>query len=120
MHPLEMIKRATAEQCREIGEIFIWAADRPRDETFRANIDMVLVKFQDPGDADLAAAINSGRARVSALNSGLLADGMNHEKLIADELSRRGDDRSVDDYCRSVLGGAGSHSDVIHGDIARG
>jgi len=120
VHPLEMLKRSTPDQCREIGEIFLSFVDRPRDDEFRAMIDTVLAKFADPGDADRAAAINAGRARVEALNTGLLADGMNHQKLIADELSRRGDGRSVDDYCRSVMAGDRlAHSDVIHGDIAR-
>jgi len=114
MHPLEMLKRMTPDECREVGEIFIWAAGRPRDATFTANIDLVLAKFADPGDTDRAAAINAGRARVAALNDGLRSDGMNHEKLLADELARRGDVRPVDVYCREICGGL-AHSDVVHG-----
>ncbi|WP_187168710.1 hypothetical protein, partial [Enterococcus faecium] len=80
----------------------------------------VLAKFQDPAELSQVAVLQRARERVQALNDGLLADGMNHEKLLGDELSRRGDDRSVDDYCRAVCSGNRSpHSDVIHGDFAR-
>ena len=49
-----------------------------------------------------------------ALHEGLAADGMNHERLIADELQRRGDKRSLAEYIEEV-GGGNAVSDVIHG-----
>lgn len=119
MHPLEMMKRMTADECREFGEIFIDFADRPRDATFNAMIDTVLAKFQDPAELSQVAVLQRARERVQALNDGLQSDGMDHQKLIADELSRRGDSRSVEGYCRAVCDGPGAHSDVLHGDIAR-
>jgi hypothetical protein len=50
---------------------------------------------------------------VQALNDALLAVGMNHEKLLAEELERHGDGRSVEQYCAQICGGAPA-SDVLH------
>lgn len=120
MNILDLVTKLKPEECRELGELIVWLADRPRDASFYANIDLAMSKFQDPAELSQVAVLQRARERVQALNDGLLADGMNHQKLIADELARRGDDRPVDEYCRSVLpGGRLPHSDVIHGDIAR-
>lgn len=102
---LNAVKNATSDQLREIGETFLWFADRERDEVFLANIDMVIAKFRDPKELDLGAAIERGRARVWALNDQLLADGLNHRRLLEEELARRGDARSAYAYLAEVGGG---------------
>lgn len=102
---LDAVKNATSDQLREIGETFLWFADQKRDEVFLANIDMVIAKFRDPKEFDRAAALDRARARVMTLNDQLLADGLNHRRLLEDELARRGDTRSVDTYLADVGGG---------------
>lgn len=102
---LNAVKNATDNQLREIGETFLWFASQERDEVFFANIDHVMAKFRDPSADDLAAAIERGRVRVMALNDQLLADGLNHRRLLQEELVRRGDTRSADAYLAEVHGG---------------
>ena len=114
MHVLEYLKRMTPAECREVGELFLSFADRPRDAAFVASLDLVLAKFQAVDSPGVAEALNAARRRVMALNDGLLAEGLNHEKLLAEELARRGDKRTAEEYCREVCGGS-ADSDVIHG-----
>lgn len=117
MHVLEMLKRTTPEQRREIGEIFLYFADGRERPNMAAEIDLVLSRFQDPKEANLAARIEDGRRRVHALGDGLRADGMGHLQLIQAELERRGDPRSVADYCKAVSGWEQPQSDVDASDV---
>ncbi|QOV92942.1 hypothetical protein [Novosphingobium sp. ES2-1] len=118
MHILEALKRTTSEERREIGEIFLAFADGKERPNLTAEIDLVLSKFRDPKEADRAALLEAGRKRVHALSDGLRADGMGHEQLIEAELKRRGDGRTVNEYCKAVCDGSSlPHSDISVTDV---
>lgn len=105
---LNAVKNATSEQLREIGETFLWFADRERDEVFLANIDMVIAKFRDPKENDIAAHMEAARERMRKLEEPLIRDGLNHWRLMEEELARRGEARSVVDYLRDIDASGGS------------
>lgn len=107
---LDAVKNATSEQLREIGETFLWFADQQRDEVFLANIDIVIAKFRDPREDDIAAHLEAARERMRKLEEPLIRDGLNHRRLMEEELARRGDARSVTEYLRDI--DATSSSDV--------
>lgn len=108
----EAIIRSTQDECREIGEILVALAESPRDGTWRGKIESAFAPYESDQDRSLIAAIEKGRKRVEALGAGLVADGTDHETLLLAELHRRGDGRSVKDYCDDVAGGR-LHSNVI-------
>lgn len=99
---LSAVKNATSDQLREIGETFLWFADRERDEAFFANIDIVIAKFRDPREDDIAAHLEAARERMRKLEEPLIRDGLNHWRLMEEELVRRGEARSVNDYLRDI------------------
>ncbi len=109
---LEILKHGTAAEIREIGEFLLVMADGPRDAASIAILEAVGEKFRDPKQSDLAARIDVGGKRIGALSDGLRADGMGHAQLIEAELKRRGDTRSLSDYCNDVCGSYLPHSDV--------
>ena len=119
MHILEFIKETSQDECREIGELILSFADSPRDANWRANMEAALSAVASPADQTRVQVIAAANRRVVALNDGLLADGTNHAKLLEEELARRGDKRNVREYAEAVSSGH-LHSDVIHGDYARG
>lgn len=118
MNILEALRRASPAERREIGEIFLSFADGKERPNLDAEIDLVMSKFRDPKEADLSARLEAGRKRVHALGDGLRADGMGHEQLIEAELKRRGDARTVKEYCIAVCNGSPiPHSDISAADV---
>lgn len=105
---LDAVKNATSDQLREIGETFLWFAAQERDEVFLANIDMVIAKFRDPKENDIAAHLEAARERMRKLEEPLIRDGLNHWRLMEEELNRRGETRSVIEYLRDIDASSGS------------
>ncbi|CAH0496613.1 hypothetical protein [Novosphingobium sp. CECT 9465] len=125
MHLLEILKRASPAERREIGEIFTHFSDAGDEAEVRATLDMVMNRYADPRDqslkaiwADMQERVQSSRKRVHALSDGLRADGMGHEQLIEAELKRRSDGRTVKEYCIAVCDGSSvPDSDVTVRDV---
>lgn len=113
MDILNLIRRSTPEQCREMGELILEMGTKPRTREWYGQIDTAIALQPVPKEQNIAEAIEKGRARVMELNDGLLADGMNHEKLMIDELKRRGDGRTLPEYIADVCNGS-AISDVMH------
>lgn len=111
MEILHVIKNSSPEECREIGELILEMGTKPRTPQWHADIDTAIALHTGPKEKTLAERLEKAGNRMRALNDGLLADGMNHERLIADELLRRGDSRSLSEYLMEVCDGV-SHSDV--------
>jgi hypothetical protein len=106
MHILEILKRTSPEERREIGEIFLSFADGPLSPSQSAEIDLVLAKFRDPNEIDLVEQFNRSQKRMRRYHEGLARTGTDHRTLLAAELQRRGDPRTVrqffDDECTGL------------------
>lgn len=95
---LHLVKTATSDQLREVGEYLTWAADQKRDDVFLATVTEAFGKFVDPKDLDLIAIWEASQARMRRFHDPLFRDGLQHSKLLKEELVRRGDTRSVSHY----------------------
>lgn len=113
MHILELLKRASPDERREIGEIFLSFSDGKDRPEMALQLDTVIEKFRGPAERSLGERLREANNRVRALSDGLRAEGMGHEQLIAAELGRRGDRRSVSEYCTEITGSRLPNSDVV-------
>jgi len=93
MNLLDFLKRLSPDECREVGELFVFAADCPRNAAFHAHIEAAAAKFRDPKEDNLVAHVEAARERIRRLEEPLNRDGLNHRRLIEEELARRGDSR---------------------------
>jgi len=112
------VKRMSHSECREMGELLVALSEQPRDAAWETTIEAAMEPFKDPEQQSLKEIYDRLTARDEALNNGFRSDGMNHEHLIAEELKRRGDTRTVEGYCQSFRAAA-SWSDVIHGNFVQ-
>ena len=104
MEFLRALKNMTSEECREFGTMVVGLADSPRDAAWHANIARAIAKFETPGGRGMAEQLKSARISATALDNALRAAGMDHRKLIEEELTRRGDERTFEQYCDAVGG----------------
>jgi len=99
---ITFVEGTTQEQCRDLGNLLLELAEKPRDAKWKAWIGLTRDMMQKPEASSLVARIEQGRKRVAALSDGLLADGMGHQQLIEAELERRGDHRTFEQYRADV------------------
>ncbi|WP_454888685.1 hypothetical protein [Sphingobium indicum] len=104
-----MVAATTQDQCRDLGNLLLDLAEQPRDDKWKAFIVMTRNQMETPQQRTLAAAIEAGNKRVTAISDGLHADGMDHRTLIEAELARRGDGRTFEQY-RDSVGGVRSNA----------
>ncbi|MFM7403308.1 MAG: hypothetical protein ACKO1N_04270 [Erythrobacter sp.] len=105
MHILEILKRTSPEERREIGEIFLSFADGPLSPRQTAEIDLVLAKFRDPKENDIVEQFKQSQERMHRYHEGFARTGTDHRTLLAAELERRGDGRTVQQFLDAECNG---------------
>lgn len=105
MDLVTLLRKGKPAELREIGEMLVGLAAMPRDAGTAAIIEATVAKFADPREFDLAAVLNAARRRSMTLHDALIEDGMTHSALLAAELERRGDARTVEEYVVAQCGG---------------
>ncbi|ODP39365.1 hypothetical protein BFL28_11190 [Sphingomonas turrisvirgatae] len=83
---LKLVRASSQDECREMGEILLDLAKKPRDAMWQTSIDMVLARFPAAPVPTIVQAIQEGRARVQRENDELMRTGWHpiqmREKLI--------------------------------------
>ena len=114
---LSLVGRTTQEECREMGLLLLELADRPRDANWSAMVRQAEGVIGLPGSENPANVIAERRKRFAKWHDMLVASGLDHRTLIANELQVRGDERSVAELEKDLDGWL--ESNVLHSHLRR-